>query len=90
MRFENIVRPFQSIDVSYPRPIVKADSVPPANVVLKVGENGGLKTLGYSYSYALTTYMVKKQKEVSSKQSGSEFTGTWADSIGQPFGVSSN
>lgn len=69
MRFENIVRPFQSVDVTYPRPIIKVDATPPANVVLTVGGNGGgTKTLGYSRSYSLTTYMQKVQKEVTDQQ----------------------
>ncbi|QDW39002.1 hypothetical protein FFI89_018735 [Bradyrhizobium sp. KBS0727] len=87
MGFENIVRPFQSVDVSYPRRIIKADATPPANVVLKVGDNGGVKTINFSRSYSLTTYMEKKHKEVQSRGK-SEFTGTWADVIGQPFGES--
>jgi len=75
MGFENIVRPFQSVDVSYPRRIVKVDETPPENVVLKVGDNGGVKTLGYSRSYSLTTYMQKVQKEVTRPQDSSSDSG---------------
>ncbi|MBR1150073.1 hypothetical protein [Bradyrhizobium sp. JYMT SZCCT0428] len=78
MGFENIVRPFQSVDVSYPRRIVKVDSTPPENVVLKVGDGGGgIKTLQFSYSYSMTGYMNKVQKELI--QGGD--TGTYAPSI---------
>lgn len=90
MGFENIVQPFQSFDIGYPRRIIKPDAEVPDNVVLKVGDNGAVKTAAYSFSYALTTYMIKKQKEVTSKEEGSEFTGSWGDTIGQPFGISSN
>ncbi|MBR1150071.1 hypothetical protein [Bradyrhizobium sp. JYMT SZCCT0428] len=60
-----LIRPFQAVDVSYPRRIVKSDAVAPDNVVLKVGDGGGgIKTLSYSYSYSMTGYMEKKAKEV--------------------------
>jgi hypothetical protein len=59
-----LIRPFEGVEISYPRRIVNDDATPPANVVLKVGDNGGTKTLGYSRTYSLTTYMQQKQKEV--------------------------
>lgn len=71
MSFEKIVQPFQSLDVSYPRRIIKADAgAEPENVVLSVGGGGGgsVKTLGYSRSVSITTYMVKVQKEVKKKE----------------------
>lgn len=90
MGFENIVQPFQSVDIGYPRRIARADAPPPAdNVVLSVGGTAGVKTLGYSRSYSLTTYMEKKQKEVSKKEPKSAFTGHFGEGvIGQPFGGS--
>jgi hypothetical protein len=70
MAFENIVQPFESFDVTYPRRIIKVDEAPPDNVVLKIGDSGGsVKTLGYSRSYSLTTYMNKVQKEEAGPQS---------------------
>lgn len=69
MGFENIVPAFQSLDVTYPRRIFKVDATPPANVVLKVGDgSSSAKTLAYSRSYSLTTYMQKVQKEVTTPQ----------------------
>lgn len=66
MGLENIV--VAPLDVTYPRRIVRVDDTPPENVVLKVGDNGTAKTLAYSRSYSLTTYMVKVQKEVIKQQ----------------------
>lgn len=63
--FEGLIRPFQSQNISYPRRVIKPDAVPEEqeNVVFEV-KGGGSKSLGASYSYNLTTYMDKVQKEV--------------------------
>jgi hypothetical protein len=62
---DRLIRPFQAVDVTYPRRIIKVDEAPPDNVVLKIGDTGGsVKTLGYSRSYSLSTYMQKRQKEL--------------------------
>lgn len=86
--FATIVRPFQAVDVSYPRRIVKTGDAPPDNVVLTIGDNGGLKTLAYSRSYSMTTYMKKKQKEVVKPPAGQsnpqEYPGITSPGMGVP------
>jgi hypothetical protein len=62
--FDSLIGPFASVDVTYPRRITNAGATPPANVVLKVGDSSGVKSLAYSRSYSLTTYMEKKQREI--------------------------
>lgn len=64
--FESLIRPFQSVDVTYPRPRPKVAGSEQAveNVVFRVGEGGGSKTLSMSYSMSSTSYMDKVQKEV--------------------------
>ncbi len=63
--FEGLIRPFQSVDVTYPRAIPKVgdDAVVP-NIVLVIGKAGGTKTLGMSLSASTTSYVEKVQVEV--------------------------
>jgi hypothetical protein len=64
MALQNVVQSYAAVDITYPRRIVKDGATAPANVVLKVGDSSGVKSLAYSRSYSLTTYMTKVQKEV--------------------------
>jgi signal recognition particle GTPase len=61
---EGIIRPFQNIDRT-PKPVVGGivQQVSP-NVILTFGKNGGGKTGNISISASTTSYITKKQKEV--------------------------
>ena len=64
VNFEALIRPFQSVDVTYPRRVSKPGAeTSTENVVFKVGENGGSKTIAMSYSMSSSSYMDKVQKE---------------------------
>jgi hypothetical protein len=62
--FEGIIRPFQSVDVTYPRRIIKPGAATTdENVVFVVGKNGGSKSISMSLSISQTSYMDKVQNE---------------------------
>ncbi|WP_409188459.1 hypothetical protein [Bradyrhizobium sp. RDM4] len=74
--FQGIVRRAQSaVDVTPPQRVLASGATDKPNVVLVIGKasgNGGsnVKTLSKSFSYSLTTYMDKQQKEITSNADG--------------------
>lgn len=64
MTLERIVRPFQTGDVSPPKPVPSSDaSSTSSNVIINPGKNGSVKTLSGSYNITITYYYIKKPKE---------------------------
>ena len=63
--FENIVRPFQSPQVSYPTRIFDDTTAAAENPVLELGKEGSSKVFQESYSASNTTYKDQKSKELS-------------------------
>jgi hypothetical protein len=61
--FDSIIRPYQSVKVTPAQRVIATGETDAANVVLMFGKGGSPKSLAASYSYALTTYMDKQQKE---------------------------
>lgn len=64
MSLERIVRPFQTGDVSPPKPAPSsAATATQNNVVIYPGHNGSVKTFSGSYNLTVTFYYIKKPKE---------------------------
>lgn len=82
-----VIRSFPTIDVTPPQRVIATGDNEAPNVVMVFGKSGSPKTLAASYNYSMTAYMEKSQKEVQTSTK-SNFTGTWGETTGQPFGAS--
>jgi hypothetical protein len=56
---ENIVRPFQTGDVSPPKRYVTAGTQGVPNVLLQIGRTGQGRTFNGSYNITVTSYMAR-------------------------------
>lgn len=63
-RFEKIVRPFETREVSSSHRILSAYTTEDRNIIATFGRGGSGKTLSGSLSFTQTYYMDKKYKEV--------------------------
>lgn len=63
LSFEKIIRPFETRDISPPKPQTQSEAQIPDNVVLTVGDSGSGKIMHGSHSFNATTYQDKKPKE---------------------------
>lgn len=60
---ESIIRPFQTGDVSPPRPYFNAGQVGVPNVILRFGRSGQGKTFTGNFSSRLNNYMTQYDNE---------------------------
>jgi hypothetical protein len=62
---ELVVRPFQTSDISPPRPVpaAGATSATSQNTIINPGKNGNVKTFSGSYNLTVTYYYIEKPKE---------------------------
>ena len=71
MSLERIVRPFQTGDVSPPRPAPSsAATASQDNVKINPGKNGNIKSFSGSYNLTVTFYYIKKPKEKKAGEGG--------------------
>jgi hypothetical protein len=73
MSIENIVRPFQTPNVSPARPYFVGGKAGVPNVVLQCGRNGGGKVFNASFSASETFYMTKYNNEQTTAEFGVTF-----------------
>jgi hypothetical protein len=65
---ENVIRPFETGEVSPPSVVPTAQVVPVKNVIINPGRHGSTKTMSGSFSLTVTFYMKKKSKEETQAQ----------------------
>lgn len=64
-RFEHIVRPFQTPQVTYPTRVFDTTQEPAEDVVKTFGQEGSTKAFSVSFESSVTTYKDEKTKEKS-------------------------
>jgi hypothetical protein len=60
---ENLIRPFQTGEVTPPQSVPEANVVANRNVVLNVGASGQVKTMNGAYNLDVSFYLTRRPKE---------------------------